>query len=186
MRTFIAIDFDKAVKKKLAELQARLRPTCGKVKWVNTDQVHLTVKFLGETTEAQVPGIREALDQVASRCGAFDIGIEQLGVFGRSGPVRVLWVDVRDPTGRLAACHALCEQLLEPVGFDREARPFSPHLTLARNKSPQNSRRIREAVESEPSVSLGSQAVAGLTLYESTLTQEGPVYRRISKHAFRA
>lgn len=186
MRTFIAVDLTDTIRKRLADLQANLKPTCGNLKWVNPENVHLTIKFLGEIPDRQIAPVSEALDRLASQCQPCDITVGGLGTFAPSGPVKVLWVGIQDPAGGLEACQSLCDQLLQPLGFPPEGRRFSPHLTLARNKFPQNSRQLRAALEAEPTMPPAAQTVTGITFYQSTLTRQGPIYQPLSKHAFSA
>lgn len=182
MRTFIAIDFDDAIRKQLANLESRLKPRCGKVKWVDPDKMHLTLKFLGEIDDRQVTPISRALDELARQCRPFDITVEDFGTFPPRGGVKVIWVGIKDPSGLLAECQACCEGLLEPLGFPKERRRFSPHLTLARNRDPRNSAQIHAALEQEPPVRIGTQTVDGVTFYQSTLTPQGPIYQSLSQH----
>jgi len=186
MRTFVAVDFTDAIKSQFGALQDRLKPRCPQLKWVSPQQMHLTLKFLGEIDEQQVADIRKALDVLAGQCRPMDITVEQIGTFRPAGPVNVIWVGLHDATGHLAQCHAACEKLLAPLGFPLEDRPFSPHLTLARNNSPANSPQIRTALAAEPPFCAGTQSVAGVTFYHSTLTPRGPIYEVLSSHAFTA
>jgi 2'-5' RNA ligase len=184
MRTFIALDFDQAILDRLDDLQNRLQPRCPKMKWVDPSKMHLTLKFLGEINDPQIAPISHALDQLTGQCQPFDITVENLGTFKPAGPVSVVWVGIQDPTGRLAKCQSHCEESVEPLGFPAEKRRFSPHLTLARNKLPQNSRQIRSALDLEPPFQAGVQTVTGLTFYQSTLTPRGPLYNALSRHPF--
>ncbi len=183
MRTFIAIDFDEGIRGRLAALQTRLKPRCPKVKWVDPRQIHLTLKFLGEIAEGRVAAISEALGTLARECRPFEVKVEELGCFPPGGGgVDVLWVGLKDPSEQLAKCQAKCEDLIEPLGFPRERRRFSPHLTLARNRDRANGPKIRAALAAEPPVVVGIQTVAGLTFYHSTLTPQGPIYKALSRH----
>lgn len=185
MRTFVAIDFDEGIRRQLAALQTRLKPKCPKVKWVDPRQIHLTLKFLGEIAEGRVAAISEALGTLARECRPFEVKVEELGCFPPGGGgVDVLWVGLKDPSEQLAKCQAKCEGFIEPLGFPRERRPFSPHLTLARNRDRGNSVKIRSAFSAEPPVVIGRQTVTGVTFYQSTLTPQGPIYKALSKHAF--
>lgn len=184
MRTFIAIDFDAAVKKQLAALVGRLKTRCPKLKWVEPSQMHLTIKFLGEIGDQQVVSVATALGGLASECQPFDITVEELGCFPPSGGVDVVWVGIKEPGGQLAGCQARCEDLMEGLGFARERRRFSPHLTLARNRNPAGGVQIRAVLKEQGPVHAGAQTVTGLTFYQSTLTPRGPIYNVLSKHEF--
>lgn len=184
MRTFIAINFDETVKRELADYQDRLRPDCGRVKWVNPKIMHLTLKFLGEISDRQIVPISSALDELAAQCRPIEITVEGSGTFPPSGSIKVVWVGICDAAGKLAECHKRCDDLLDPLGFPRERRGFSPHLTLARNKDPRNSRGIMSALKRARPMVACEQAVTGVTFYQSTLTREGPIYQVLSRHDF--
>jgi RNA 2',3'-cyclic 3'-phosphodiesterase len=184
MRTFIAVEFDETIRKQLAAVQGRLKARFPKLKWVDPHHIHLTLKFLGEISDQQVTPIATALAQMAGKCRPFDISVEDLGCFPPSGDVNVVWVGIKDTSGELAKCQGLCEDLIEPLGFPRESRRFSPHLTLARTRDRAGGGEIRTALKQEPPARLGTQAVGGVTFFQSTLTPRGPIYAALSKHPF--
>lgn len=182
MRTFVAVELDRAVRERVGALAGKLQIRCPKLSWVRPRNMHLTIKFLGEIEPAQVGPIQTALDQAARQCRMFEISFTGLGVFPPHGPVKVLWLGVDDATGVLAKCWNCCEEALEAIGFAREERPFSAHLTLARNKNPRLSDEVRKMLHHPPPFAALRQRVTGLTFYQSTLTGDGPVYESISKH----
>ncbi len=184
MRSFIAIDFDAAIRRQLAATQDRLRHHCPSLRWVDPEKIHLTLKFLGEIDDDQLEPVARTLDELTRDCRSFDIAVRGLGVFGTPRSVRVVWVGLHEPQGFLARCHARCETLLLPLGFPKENRPFRPHLTLARNRSPRDSNDIRRAVEKHANLNAGIQTVTSITLYQSTLTSDGPIYQPLSQHPF--
>ncbi len=183
MRTFIAIDLDAAIRKHLTAVQSRLRASGLKLAWVDPAKVHLTLKFLGEMSDAQTRPVAEAIDTLTKHTQPLEFSVGGLGVFPPSGAVRVVWVGVQDETGALAACQTNCEKLLAPLGFDQERRGFSPHLTLGRNKSPAASTHIRRVVADFGPLQCGIQHVDRLIFYHSTLTPRGSVYEPLSSHA---
>lgn len=187
MRTFVAIELDDEMQRPLAALQARLKPHCPSLRWVDPAKIHLTLKFIGEIAEDRIVDISTALDELAAQCRPFQIAIEQVGVFGQEGPVKVVWVGVGDDEdGALPRCHALCERLLEPLGIPSEHRPFRPHLTLARNREVRQSQAIRRAVEPHAELRVGVQEVESVTFYQSMRTHRGLVHLPLSRHIFPA
>ncbi len=184
MRTFIAIDFDHKIRERIASLQAKLKSRCPKLSWVKPERMHLTLKFLGEIDDAQVEPIKTALNAVAVQCRPFDITFAGMGIFPPHGRANVLWLGIEDATGHLKTCWKSCEDALAVLGLPREDRPFSAHLTLARNKNPRLSQEVRHLLQAPPPFEPQSQRVAGLTFYHSTLTSDGPVYEVLSRHAF--
>ncbi len=184
MRTFLAIDLDHKIRERIAALQAKLKSRCPKLSWVKPERMHLTLKFLGEIDEAQVGPIKQALDGVAAQCRPFDITFYGLGVFPPRGHVNVLWLGIEDASGGLKSCWKSCEDALASLGLPREDRPFSAHLTLARNKNPRLSSDVRRLLHDPPPFEPQTQRVKGLTFYHSTLTSEGPIHEVLGRHAF--
>ena len=139
MRLFVALALPEAAKAELARLLDRCRRTAPErgLRWVRAENAHLTLRFLGETDPAAVPALAEDLAGVAARHAAIDAEIGTLpGAFPPRGPARVVWLDVapHDPITALARdVAAACEGRL---GLEPEARPFTPHLTLARANPP--------------------------------------------------
>ncbi len=185
MRAFIAIDFDEPIRRKLAALQDTLRRRAGKLSWVAPGNLHLTIKFLGEIEADRVATISTALDHIAARVEPFEIMLRGVGIFPPRGLARVLWVGVEPIVLRshdpLQALHHVCEDELADLGFAREDRPFSPHLTLARNKSSMD-RDLRRSLEHGAEFAAGPQRVHAIAFYESQLGANGPTYRVISTH----
>ncbi len=186
MRTFIAIELDDAVKRQLRNLQERLRPQCGNLKWVEPNLIHLTLKFLGEIADKQVASVSEAMGQLAQECRQFDIRIRNTGTFPPHGGVKVVWVGIEDPNDGLARCQERCEDLLASLGFPKERRRFSPHLTLARNRDLSGSGAVRVALDREPPFDAGIQTATSVNFFQSTLTPRGPIYNVLSKHELKS
>lgn len=181
MRTFIAIDISDELKSKLADLQARIRKSVPNLKFTAPHQLHLTLKFLGEIDESQLPDITAVVEALAARRPPFEVVPKTLGTFGRPTNITVMWLGLTDPSNILHALHADLERSLAPLGFPPEERPFKAHLTLARNKNPNLSKHILKALESEPPFKAVAERVETVTLYESKLESTGAVYRAIGR-----
>ena len=134
IRAFIAIPLPSALLTKLATLQRRLdrRVPPRSVRWVRTETIHLTVKFLGDTPTSKLPDIKQALAAVGKHVPACTFTAEGLGCFPNTHRPRVVWVGIQEPTGRLEALQQAIEEIVAPLGFPPEGRKFSPHLTLGR------------------------------------------------------
>ena len=130
MRCFIAIELDANVRTALTRLQRDLTLADVPVRWVRPEQMHITLKFLGEVPAEAVIPIGQAMAEVAREVDPFDIEVVGAGCFPPSGrAVRVVWAGLRDPTGELHRCQSRLERALEGYGFAHDARPFSAHLT---------------------------------------------------------
>ncbi len=181
MRTFIAIDLDAAVREKLADMQDALRPKAGRLKWVAPGNIHLTLKFLGDTSAAQAEQVTQALAQLAAEIAPFDIRVEGLGVFGPRGPVRVVWAGITDSQGRLAALQRAVESRIAPLGFPSEDRSFSPHLTLARAGRDRPNPHLRELIARQPNFFGNTLHMDVITLYASMPGPKGLTYNPLGR-----
>jgi 2'-5' RNA ligase len=134
IRTFVAIPLPESVRAHLEALQQRLRSGPGGAagRWVRPEGIHLTLKFLGDVPEEEVPRICRAVEGACRGQRAFEIGVGGLGCFPNARRPRVVWAGVREESGRLDDLQRVVEGALETLGYRREGRAFRPHLTLAR------------------------------------------------------
>lgn len=145
------------------------------VKWVEPSNLHLTLKFLGPVHASRVPAVLEALTAVEALC-PFMVRLVGLGAFPRPRGARVLWVGVEEGARELGDLARVVEKALEPLGFVGEGRPFSPHLTIGRLRTPAYDAELEVALDRKSRVEVGRQHVHSVGLMESTLRPQGPVY----------
>ena len=131
-RLFIAIDLGPAARDALIAAQAACRRLDLPVRWVDPAGAHLTLKFLGETERALVPALGDVLQAVAAEHQPFTLHTAAPGFFPNPRRPRVLWLGLAGALDRILRLHAAVDTGLAPLGFPRETRPFSPHLTLGR------------------------------------------------------
>jgi 2'-5' RNA ligase len=179
VRLFVAIELEEAVRSALAKVQADLKGRCDGVRWIPSHQLHMTVKFLGEVPDRDVTKVSEAVNSAASKATAFALEISGCGCFPPRGLVRIVWVGANEPTGKLLSCVEAVEGELEAVGFARERRRFSPHLTIGRVRDDRSGGQIRTAVEAHTYSSL-DQTVRSMTLMSSVLSPKGPTYTPVT------
>lgn len=146
------------------------------------DHLHLTLKFLGDTDEADLPNICRALDECAAAPSPFEMQLAGTGVFPPRGSARIVWAGLQEPTGRRAGLQADLEELLAALGFKQEHRAFSPHITLARINDPKSGGAIHERVLGEAGFSGGSLHVDEVVLFQSLLSREAARYVALSRH----
>lgn len=179
-RLFIAIELPASLREQIAEVIDTMRARgLGNLRWVRPDAMHLTIKFLGETPEAQVPGIVGVMRKAASGVRPFTLSVAGAGAFPNLRAPRILWLGVDGDTASLRTLHEALEGSLEGAGFPRETRTFTPHLTLARISDRLEPR--RRAVLSEQSQNVEPARFSGirvdaLSLMESRLARGGAVY----------
>ncbi len=176
MRTFIAIDLDDGLKRALETLVGELRPLATSVRWVGAAGMHLTLKFLGEIKEADAARISAALEKVAPRHRVFALVLQSTGAFppGRMDP-RVLWVGVASGPPLLAFQEDI-EREMEKLGFEREKRPFHPHLTLGRVKFPSRLDLLIQEMRKHQDQRFGEMRVQRFTFFQSTIKPSGAEY----------
>ncbi len=179
MRVFIAIDIDEAIKKGLADLQSELRSKIdikkSDAKWVNPENVHLTLKFLGEIKDEQVVDVCNITKDVAGRHNSFDIDVETVGHFGGRS-ARVLWVGVGETCDQLLALQEDLDGQLASAGWPKENRKFSGHLTLCRVRNSKAGFKLAQLTEEYKDFKLGTMPAEAVCVYQSQLTPKGPIY----------
>ncbi len=173
MRAFITLELSPAVRSAIAGLTADLRDRFAGLRWVRPDNVHLTLRFLGESSPGQLERVRDSLGLLAGSCPRAESALRGLGLFPERGSPRVLWLGVELPQP-VIALQAGCEAASVAAGFPREPRPFSPHLTLGRWRD-------RAARPELPPVDLGPTLLDTLALMRSELRPEGAVYTQLQR-----
>ena len=179
MRTFIAIELPKNIREALGKLQEQLKKSEADVKWVTPDNIHLTLKFLGEVDDDKIEKINKIIDSVCAENNTYKIYISSLGAFPRIDYLRVIWAGVEKGDSETKKIAKELEEKIEKIGIPREARPFSSHITLGRTRSALNREKLvkelksmQEAFEKEDL----EFSVSKVTLFKSTLTPKGPAY----------
>ena len=182
MRLFIAVDISdearSAAAAHIAELRRRYLGV--KVSWVRPENLHITVKFLGETPKDKIDGIKEALAAAAAAIRPFEIQLSKPGSFGK----KVLFINTADEGGALKAVHGRVEAALDPLGFDRENREFRPHITIARIRDPRGATPMI-ATHNAGHLPRVRMHAGGVTLYESSLGHGGSRYTMLERFPFR-
>jgi len=194
IRAFLAVELSQGLRSELAtvqqELTHRLEPEMKRdrrIRWAQPASMHLTIKFLGDMDEQVVDPLQVAVKQAIESRLAVTVPLERLGAFPRPQSPRVLWVGPSEnwergvEAERVAEIHGAIEQACERLGFLRETKPFSPHLTLARIKVGERQVGValaRSGVLDRP-LSLGSLAVESVVLMKSELKPTGSVYTKL-------
>ncbi len=178
MRAFIAIDLPEAIHAALSQHQAAFRAACRDARWTHPEGIHLTLKFLGEISDAQVKQVTEALATLG-KFPAFSVQVKGFGFFPDARRPRVFWVGVEAPPA-LAELAQRVEAAMENIGFPREQRSFTPHLTLARFQVPRPQPGLQAALPREPP-DLGRVEVTEFFLFESRLSPHGAEYRKVAR-----
>jgi len=185
MRCFIAIDIDEQIRKALANLQDELQGKAdikrSDAKWVNPENIHLTLKFLGEIKDEQVVDVCNITKDVASGHESFELHIESVGHFGGRS-AKVLWVGTGQNIDKLLQLQQDLERHLDLAGWPREARKFSGHLTLCRIRNARAGIKLAQLARDYKDFKLGTMPADSVSVYQSQLTPQGPVYTVLGKY----
>ena len=176
MRAFVAVNLDEALRARLADAQRRLKESGADVKWTDSRGLHVTLKFLGEVEEGRIPQIGGAIRQALEGCGAFRLRLQGAGSFPSGTAPRVIWVASTEGEERLAEMAARVEEALEAMGFAREKRAFTAHITLGRVRSPRGREGLVEGVAALSGEAFGEMTVEQAALMMSQLTPKGALY----------
>jgi 2'-5' RNA ligase len=182
LRLFVAIELPGEVREALSRLQHELqRRGLERLRWVRPEGIHLTLKFLGPTPAERLPAIENALVGAVEGGAEHELALGKLGTFGGSRP-RVLWMDLTGHVDAIRRLQERVESAMNGLGFEREARGWSPHVTLARVR-PETAREAAGAISrAMPDVEIrtGLIPVREVSLMRSTLRPSGAVYERIA------
>ena len=181
IRSFIAIEVPRELKSKLEELQRELRRTEADVRWVRPEAIHLTLKFLGSLRQEDVEKISRAMAPVVTLWKPFEVCIQGTGCFPNPRNPRVIWVGIERGKETLSSLQQRVEKELAELSFPPEDRPFSPHLTLGRVRSPRAKTGLCRAVEKYRGVEIGTFQAREVILFRSELRPSGAVYTRLNE-----
>jgi RNA 2',3'-cyclic 3'-phosphodiesterase len=170
-RLFVAIDLPDAMKNALGALCTGIPGA----KWVKREQMHLTLRFIGDVDDEQSEAIKNEL--ASAQATAFEMNLEGVGQFPTKGKARVLWVGVKAPPA-LSDLQGKVNNALDKLGIQPEDHPFSPHITLARFKTPPPQDNMRQFFTKNADFKTEPFTVEAFILFASELRPEGLVYRK--------
>lgn len=187
MRLFVALEIPAAVRRNLSALIEELRAadaaaTKNKARWVPAENLHVTLKFIGNVDAGKLETIRAVLGEVGSD-GEVELRFRGVGFFPNEKRPRVLWAGIA-ASPNLAPLAARIDALLEKLGIARETREYAPHLTLARFDPPGISDKLRAAAQENAAREFGAVRAGEFHLFESKTRPTGAEYTRLSSFSF--
>jgi 2'-5' RNA ligase len=191
MRLFVALDIDANIRRQITEFRDRMRPFAPDIRWVGPETFHITVQFLGETKRLE--DIQHAL--LGVRGQPIELSFRNAGFFPSPRSPRVFWVGIEADQALQALVNSI-GQTLQPLGFERDAGPFKPHLTLARagsgrprpvarEKAAPALRLVQAKLEALGPLEFGTMTAHEFYLYESKLSPAGAQYSKLSRYPLR-
>jgi 2'-5' RNA ligase len=182
MRTFIAVELPETIKEKIGELQAPLKKTNAFVSWVKPENIHITLKFLGEVPEEKINEVFSAAEVAFKEAKKFKMNLKGMGAFPDFRRPRVIWIGTGKGGEELSDMATKIEDQTEKIGYPKEKRKFSPHFTMGRVKSPKNIEKLMELVKSSDFETEDIE-VNEVTVMKSQLHPAGAIYTPLKKIA---
>jgi 2'-5' RNA ligase len=180
IRCFLAFELPPPIKGILDRVVGELKPFPLDMKWVKTDNIHLTVVFLGQIQKGTIGAIENTADTVCRQYGSFQISLKSMGTFGSKKYPRVLWIGIDGDIKRLGFFRDQLQENLAPLGINVEKRPFKPHLTLGRfRKGTSAGFEFTEILRQHEVISSPVCSLKHLCLFKSELKPSGAVYTRM-------
>jgi 2'-5' RNA ligase len=182
MRLFIALELDTPLKHQLSRLIEQLRTDAAKVRWVAAENMHLTLKFLGEVPDGDVRAVCRVVDQVAAASAPVEFDVAGVGAFPGTQSPRIVWAGLPDAPEGLVRIAQELDNAYGELGYRREGRRFQPHLTLGRVSSVRDRQAFARRLEDYADWSADApQYCDELVAVSSELTRDGPIYTAIHR-----
>ncbi len=180
IRVFVAIEVDSEIKNKLSEYLDRLKRTGADVKWVATENIHLTLKFIGHLEEEALINLNKIINDAVLNIKPFSINIGNIGAFPNLKNPRVIFTGVEAEGNSLLRIFEKLDKGIETLGIKKESRKYVGHITLGRVKSKKNLTKLKDVLDSGRGYCFGHEKVTSLSLIQSNLTPTGPIYSRLN------
>ncbi len=174
-RSFIAVESNDQVRNSLSQVQSRLEQTGADLKTVKPENVHMTLRFLGDVSESRLDLIKDVVSE-AMTVSPFEASVEGMGVFPKPSFIRVIWAGVGKGTEELEILRENVDQKLSEIDFPPEDKDFTPHFTISRVKSGKAKDKLNSVIDDNSNKKWGTIKVDEVELKKSELTPEGPIY----------
>jgi 2'-5' RNA ligase len=181
IRTFIAVTASPAIRQAAGRLAELLSSAAGDVKWVEPENLHWTLQFLGDLGELEIPAICAAVSTAVSEVDAFDVAARGAGAFPAPDRPRTLWIGAGAGAQAMVALHGAIQRKLNKLGYRAEHRRFVPHITLGRAGRKSPPRPLVRELAGLAEFDAGSMLVDEVTVFASKLGPEGPKYDVLSR-----
>jgi 2'-5' RNA ligase len=178
LRCFISIELPEKLKKDINALTDKLRATGADVKWVHARNLHLTLKFLGNTPEEKLPVIKDHVQAAASRSPSFIAALSGVGVFPSRKRPRVIWIGISG-SDEIIDLQGDIEKNLQTMGYEPESRPFRAHLTIGRARSMRGRDLLLRELDALEKTVFGEFRIGDVSIMKSELKPSGAIYTKL-------
>jgi 2'-5' RNA ligase len=180
IRTFIAVSLSSSVLAGIEKIVRTLQTNFWDVRWVEPNNLHVTLKFLGDISLNDLPQLIRTVTQWTSETDSFDLTFQGIGAFPNRESPKTIWVGCREGSNELIQLAGKIDEGLLLIGFPKEARRFSPHLTIGRIKKPVQESPLMSLLDEEQDRLFGSCSVSEVQIFSSELTRHGPIYDELA------
>ena len=180
IRTFIAIELPEKIGSAISKVQEGIRSYGFKIRWVRPENIHLTLKFLGNIKEADTEKVGKIVFESVKGYKPISLKAKGIGVFPGIKKPRVVWTGISDQLNLLTELQKTLDEKLEEIGFPKEKRPFRGHLTLGRVKAKIDPKRLSDALQEFAKFESESFSADRVILYKSELKPKGAVYTKLA------
>jgi 2'-5' RNA ligase len=178
VRAFLSIDIeDRALLSRIFQIQQKLSPQGAKMKMVEPDNIHFTMRFFGDTPITSINLMHDCLMQI--KFPPFEINIVGVGAFPNRRKPRVIWIGVADNSQLIIDLKSRIDETLTNIGYKAEKEKFTPHATIARVRNIKDSNWLSSNLEELANESVGNMIVKSISMKKSTLTPNGPIYETL-------
>jgi len=185
LRTFIAVSLSPSVLSSIEKWMRTLQSNVEGVHWVESQNLHVTLKFLGDVPLNDLPPLIRAVTQTVGQADSFDVTFQGFGVFPHRESPKTIWVGCKEGAEELGQLAAKIDACLLPLGYPKETRRFSPHLTLGRVKKPTQHSPLMPMLDEQQNRLFGSCSISEVQIFSSELTKRGPLYDELAVIALR-
>ena len=181
LRTFIAIELAAPLQESLKDIQDELMNSGADVKWVKPDNIHLTLKFLGDVSAERIDSLIGIIDEVVSNEKSFTFRMTHIGAFPKPEHPKIIWAGITLGKENIERIVSGLEERLQSIGFEKKARDFFAHVTLGRVRSCANRLALSESLQNFSFPQGLTQKAKQTILFKSTLTPDGPIYKALMR-----
>jgi len=175
IRSFIAVDVsDNSILDNISKVQVKLKESGADLKQVKPNNIHITLRFLGEISSSILEKVMEQMENIT--VNSFDLELREVGTFPSIKYPKIVWIGMNKGSTELGEIHEQLEPRLREIGFMPDKKGFSPHLTIARVRTGRNKRELVDILNEIRSYDFGTMRAEFLRLKRSTLTPNGPIY----------
>ena len=179
IRTFIAIELPEKIIYTIGKVQEKIKSYGFKIRWVSPENIHLTLKFLGNIKKADMEKVAKAISESVTGYHSISLSVKGIGVFPGIKRPRVLWLGISKQLDLLTELQKTLDETLETMGFPKEKRPFKGHLTLGRIKDKIDPKRLHDVLKEFTKFESEHFFADRIILYESELKPKGAVYTKL-------